>query len=98
MYYCASYELCGTKLTPDVRFMNIKTTRAGRRRRLMSYLLRRRGDPVAAYPVDQLGSLCFGRVGKHDQLALEGFIAGQEPSAYRRPLERPHRDRTDPTG
>jgi hypothetical protein len=78
--------------------MNIKKTRAGRPRRLASYLLRRRWDPLAAFPVDQLGSFCFGSVGKHDQLALEGFIARQEPSAYGRPPERPDRDRTEPTG
>jgi hypothetical protein len=86
------------KLTPQVRFMNIKQTRAGRPRRLASYLLRRRGDPVVAVPVEQPGSICFGPVGERDQLALKGFIAGQEPSPCGRPLERPYRDRTDPTG
>jgi hypothetical protein len=77
--------------------MNIKKTRAGPPRRLASYLRRRRGDPVAALPVDQLGSLCFGPVGKRDQLALKCFIAGQEPSTCGRSLERPDRDRTEPT-
>jgi hypothetical protein len=61
-------------------------------------LLRRRGDPVAALPVDQLGSLCFGPVGERDQLALRGLIAGEEPSARRRPLERPDPDGIDSTG
>jgi hypothetical protein len=94
MYYCASYELCG----PDVQFMNIRKTRAGQPRRLTSYLLRRRCDPPAASPVDQFDGFCFGSVGKRNQLALEGFIAGQEPSACGPPPEPPYRDRTDPTG
>lgn len=78
--------------------MNIKKTCPWRPTRLTSYLLRRRGDPVAAFPVERVGSLCFGPVGERDQLALRGFIAGQELSAYGRPLERRDRDRTDPTG
>ena len=35
--------------------------------------LRRRGDPLAVFPVDQLGSICFGPVGERDQLALKGL-------------------------
>jgi hypothetical protein len=42
--------------------MNTKQTRAGRPRRLASCFMRRRGDSVAALPIDQLGSLCFGPV------------------------------------
>jgi hypothetical protein len=78
--------------------MNIKKIRSGPARRLASYLRRRRGEPVAAVPVDQLGGFCFGPVGKHDRLALKGFIDGQEPSDRGRALERPNRDRTGPTG
>ena len=78
----------------DMRFMNIKQTRAGRPRRLISYLLRRRCEPPAASPVDRFDGFCFGSVGKREQLALEGFIAGQELlPAGRRPS--PDRDRTD---
>ena len=78
--------------------MNIKKTRDGRPRRLTSYVLSRRCDPPAASPVDQFRGFCFGSVGKRDQLALEGFVAGQERSACGPTPEPPHRDRTDPTG
>ena len=78
--------------------MNIQKTRDRRPRRLTSYVLSRRCDPPAASPVDQFRGFCFGSVGKRDQLALEGFVAGQEPSACGPTPEPPHRDRTDPTG
>lgn len=78
--------------------MNIKKTRAGRPRRLISYLLRRPCDPPAACPVDRFDGFCFGSVGNCDQLALERFIAGQERSACGPPPEPPDRDRTEPTG
>jgi hypothetical protein len=81
-----------------MRFMNIKKTRAGRPRRLTSYLLRRRCDAPAASPVDGFDGFCFGSVGSREQLALEGFIAGQEPSGCGPPPEPFYRDWTDPTG
>jgi hypothetical protein len=81
-----------------VRFVNITKTRAGPAKRLASCFSRRRGDSMAALPLEQLGSFCFGPVGKRDELALTDFVAGQEPSVGGRPLERPHRDGTDPTG
>jgi len=81
-----------------MRLMDFNQTHAVRPRRLASYLLRRCGRPRAAVPVDRLGSLCFGPMDKPDQLALKGFVAGQEPSGYGRPVERPDRERTDPPG
>jgi hypothetical protein len=77
--------------------MNIKKTRAGRPRRLASCLMRRRADSVAALPIDQLVSSCFGPVGKSDRLALADFIAGQEGLGYGPSPERSHGDGTDPT-
>jgi hypothetical protein len=77
--------------------VNIKKTRAGRPKRLGSYLLRRRGDQVALVPVDQLGSSCFGSLGTRHELALKGFIAGKGSSPCGRPLERLDRDGTDAT-
>ena len=81
-----------------MRFVNFKQTRAARPGRLASYLVRRCGRPGAAVGVDRLGSVCFGPVGEPDQLALEDFVAGQEPSAYGRPVERPDRDPSDRPG
>lgn len=77
--------------------MNIKKARAGRSRRLASCFTRRRADSVAALPIDQLDSSCFGPVGKRDRLALTDFIAGQERSAYGPSPERSQGDGTDPT-
>jgi hypothetical protein len=78
--------------------MNIKNTCAGRPRRLMFYLLRPRVDPAAAVPVERLGHVCFGSVDGRDTLALKQFMAGQKPSAYGPPLERPDHDRSDRLG
>jgi hypothetical protein len=78
--------------------MNIKKTRAGRPRWLTSYLLRRRCDAPAISPVDRFNRFCFGSVDKREQLALERFIAGQEPPRCGPPPEPFYRDRTDPTG
>lgn len=95
MYYCASYETRGQGLTPDVRFMNSKKSRAAPPRRLASCFAHRHGDSVADLPIDQLGILCFGPVATTDQLALADFIAGQERSARGGPHERPDGDGTD---
>ena len=78
--------------------MNFKQTRPVRPSRLASYLLRRCGRAGEAVPVDRLGSLCFGPMDKPDQLALKDFVAGKEPSAYGRTVERPNRERTDGLG
>ena len=81
-----------------MRFVNIKQSCAGWLRRLASYRLRRDGDPLPAVEVDRAGSRCFGSVAERDQLALEGLIAGQDPSAGGPTSERPGRHRTDPAG
>ena len=79
-----------------MRFTNFKQTRTVRPSRLGAYLLRRRADAGATTPGDRPGSLCFGPVDETDQLALEAFVAGEEPSPDGQPVQRPDRGPTDP--
>jgi hypothetical protein len=80
-----------------MRFMNVKTSRAGWPMQVTSCVLRRCGSASAISPVERFDGVCFGSVDTREQLALEGFVAGQEPFGSGPPPEPFDWDRTDPT-
>lgn len=59
--------------------MRIKPTSVMMTRRLLVTLRRRVPESAPAVPAPRLGGVCFGPMSEHDELALTGFIAGDDP-------------------
>ncbi len=61
--------------------MRIKTTSVAVVRWLLETLRRRVPEPRSAAPAPRLEGVCFGPMSERDELALKGFVAGDDRAA-----------------
>jgi hypothetical protein len=61
--------------------VRIKTTSAAVAQWLLVTLRRRVPEPASAAPAQRLGGVCFGPMSERDELALNGFVAGDDRAA-----------------
>jgi hypothetical protein len=67
-----------------MRLMANTKTCAERAHQLIAELWRWRADAESTSPGELGSTKCFGPLGEHEQLALEGFTAGDRPDPGRR--------------
>jgi hypothetical protein len=61
--------------------VRIKTTSLAVVRWLLVTVRRRVPEPKSAVLAPRPGGVCFGPISERDELALKGFVAGDDPAA-----------------
>jgi hypothetical protein len=63
--------------------VRIKTKSLAAARWALGILRRRAAEPESAMPLPRLGDVCFGPMRERDEVALRGWVAGDDRTADR---------------